>query len=143
MKIVRVQNSNIRKLWPHVAPHLKKAVLLSPQKIAMADVLDEAETGGYGLWAIVDETNKNIVAACTTRVAIYPRTRALAIDFLGGTKMKEWIEDLDTTMTAHAKELDCSFIEGFGVRAWGRVLKDYGWKAAYTTYEKELTDGHG
>jgi len=139
MKIVRVQIQNLRKTWPHIAPHLRKAVSLSPQKIAMADVLDEAITGGYGVWAIIDEDSSKIVAACTTRVAIYPRTRALAIDFVGGGRMKEWIKELDTTMTAHAKELGCTFIEGFGRDAWGRVLKDYGWKAAYTTYEKDVT----
>lgn len=39
-----------------------------------------------------------IIAAFTTRLIQYPRRRALALDWVGGTQMKEWEDQLIDTM---------------------------------------------
>ena len=138
MKAIRIEPHDIRKYWPHVMPLLKKATALSPGKVVVADILSQAEEGGLGVWAVVDARENAILAAFTTRVAIYPRSRALAVDFMGGGRMKEWIGIVDETLSDHARELGCTRLEGFGRDAWGRVLKGHGWGVSHVTYEKEL-----
>jgi hypothetical protein len=81
-----------------------------------------------------------VIAALTTRVMQYPSRKALAIDWVGGSKIKEWMGDCHSMLVDFAKKSECSHLEGYGVRAWGRLLSDRGWKQAYITYRMELQD---
>ena len=56
-------------MWEHIAPHLDKAVRLSPEVISMDDVYEGVASGHYLVWPAIDEEEKPIVAALTTRVA--------------------------------------------------------------------------
>ena len=83
----------------------------------------------------------SIIAAFTTRLLVYPQRKALALDFVGGTRMKEWNDQLIDTMRKYANELGCSHLEGYGRKAWGRSLKKYGFYPEYIAYRMELQDG--
>ena len=77
-------------MWEHIVPHLDKAVRLSPEVITMDDVYEGVASGDYLIWLAIDENEKQIVAAFTTRVAEYPQAKAMVVDFVGGKRMKEW-----------------------------------------------------
>ena len=127
-------------MWSFAVPHLKKAVSLSPHKIAMPDVLEGANQGIYTIW-VVTEDNKEIVAAIATRVVEYARCKAFAIEFVGGSKMPKWIDTILDTLDKVAIHNGCRHVEGYGRGAWMKYLEKRGYKAAYTTFEKELNDG--
>ena len=84
------------------------------------------------------DEDDSIVAAFTTRLIIYPQRKALVLDFVGGTRMKEWNDQLIDTMRKYANELECSHLEGYGRKAWGRSLQKYGFYPEYIAYRMEL-----
>ena len=123
-----------------VAPFLDKAVRLTPNKINIDDVFEGANRQIYTIW-VVSKNDKKIVASIATRVIEYPRTKAFAIEFVGGSKMKEWINTVLDTMDEVAKHNGCTHVEGYGRQAWMKYLGNRGFKAAFTTFERDLTDG--
>ena len=50
---------------------------------------------------------KKMIAVVTTRVIEYPERRALAMDFIGGSKMKEWLPEAQRTLESFAKDNNC------------------------------------
>ena len=127
----------IGSVWKDVDGILKRAVDTVKDKSEVIDILTGIYEGMYALWVVMNEDDK-IIAAFTTRLIQYPRRRALALDWVGGTQMKEWEDQLIDTMKRYANELDCSHLEGYGRKGWGRALKKYGFYPEYIAYRMEL-----
>lgn len=141
MKFTPIAPQMLPDVWQHVAPLLDKAVSLSPELIKIQDVYEAALAGVYLVWVAVDEEKGEFVGVITTRIISYPRTKAMAMDFIGGARMKEWLGMAHEAIEEHAKRNECSHLEGYGRRAWSRFLEPHGWEQAYITYKKDLTDG--
>jgi len=135
-----VPSEAVRHVWKDVEKVLKKSVATAKDKSETIDVLVGILNGTYVLWVVMDEDD-GIVAAFTTRLIVYPQRKALVLDFVGGTRMKEWNDQLIDTMRKYANELGCSHLEGYGRKAWGRSLKKYGFYPEYIAYRMELQDG--
>jgi len=117
-----VPSEAVRHVWKDVEKVLKKSVATAQGKSETIDVLAGILTDIYVLWVVMDDDD-SIVAAFTTRLLVYPQRKALALDFVGGTRMNEWNDQLIDTMRKYANELGCSHLEGYGRKAWGRALK--------------------
>jgi len=135
-----VPSEAVRHVWKDVEKVLKKSVATAQGKSETIDVLAGILTDIYVLWVVMDDDD-SIVAAFTTRLLVYPQRKALALDFVGGTRMNEWNDQLIDTMRKYANELGCSHLEGYGRKAWGRSLKKYGFYPEYIAYRMELKDG--
>ena len=127
----------VRHVWKDVEKVLKKSVATAQGKSETIDVLAGILTDIYVLWVVMDDDD-SIAAAFTTRLLVYPQRKALALDFVGGTRMNEWNDQLIDTMRKYANELGCSHLEGYGRKAWGRSLKKYGFYPEYIAYRMEL-----
>jgi hypothetical protein len=127
----------VRHVWKDVEKILKKSVATAKDKSDTIDVLAGILNDVYVLWVVMDEED-SIIAAFTTRLLVYPQRKALALDFVGGTRMKEWNDQLIDTMRKYANELECSHLEGYGRKAWGRSLQKYGFYPEYIAYRMEL-----
>ncbi len=127
----------VGSVWKDVDGILKRAVETVNDKSNVIDVLDGVFDGTYVLWVVLDDADK-IIAAFTTRLIVYPQRKALALDWVGGTQMKEWEDQLIDTMKRYANELGCSHLEGYGRKGWDRWLRKYGWKPDYIAYKMEL-----
>tara|TARA_R110002167_G_C12464943_1_gene633071 strand:+ start:88 stop:486 length:399 start_codon:yes stop_codon:yes gene_type:complete len=132
-----VPSKAVRHVWKDVEKILKKSVATAKDKSDTIDVLAGILNDVYVLWVVMDEED-SIIAAFTTRLLVYPQRKALALDFVGGTRMKEWNDQLIDTMRKYANELECSHLEGYGRKAWGRSLKKYGFYPEYIAYRMEL-----
>jgi hypothetical protein len=132
-----VPSEAVRHVWKDVEKVLKKSVATAQGKSETIDVLAGILTDIYVLWVVMDDDD-SIVAAFTTRLLVYPQRKALALDFVGGTRMNEWNDQLIDTMRKYANELGCSHLEGYGRKAWGRSLKKYGFYPEYIAYRMEL-----
>jgi len=132
-----VPSKAVRHVWKDVEKVLKKSVATAQGKSETIDVLAGILNDIYVLWVVMDEDD-SIIAAFTTRLLVYPQRKALALDFVGGTRMKEWNDQLIDTMRKYANELECSHLEGYGRKAWGRSLQKYGFYPEYIAYRMEL-----
>tara|TARA_R110000787_G_scaffold226868_1_gene334626 strand:+ start:1695 stop:2108 length:414 start_codon:yes stop_codon:yes gene_type:complete len=137
LKVSLVPSKAVRHVWKDVEKLLKKSVATAKDKSGTIDVLAGILNGTYVLWAVMDEDD-SIIAAFTTRLIVYPQRKALVLDFVGGTRMKEWNDHLIDTMRKYANELGCSHLEGYGRKAWGRSLQKYGFYPEYIAYRMEL-----
>jgi hypothetical protein len=126
-------------VWPQAKELLTKAVDSSLGVYDIDSVYVGLMSGEYVLWVVLEDTGP--IAAITTRVCDYPNGRGLALDWIGGERMSEWLPMVQEVMERYAKDNGCTHIEGYGRKAWGRWLQKYGWKPAYIAYRMELTDG--
>jgi len=125
-------------VWDTALPLLRPAVERQDD-IQLTQVVDEICSGSLLLWMVhVDEEP---VMALTTRVIEYPNRKAVAIEWVSGSKMTEVMAPVLNTIERFAEAHGCDTLEGPGRPGWGRVLQAYDWKPMYTVYRKELRDG--
>jgi hypothetical protein len=141
MRISLVPRETVSLVWPDVERVLTRSVATANGKAEVIDVLHGVFDGTYVLWVVLDDGD-NVVAAFTTRLIVYPRRRAIALDWIGGGRMKEWSNQLVDVMTRYAKELNCQHLEGYGRKGWSRFFdKRHGVQQEYIAYRMELEDG--
>lgn len=140
MKFIPIMKEHIDSMWDFIEPTLHRAVGLTPDRIDTQDVYDGAKQGIYLLWIVFEEVDDQrfIQAVITTRVIEYPKTKALAIDFVAGTRMKEWLPVVMPILEELGKNNGCTHIEGYGRRAWFKYLQQYDWKPRHVQFEKRL-----
>jgi hypothetical protein len=137
VRVSLVPTEAVGHVWKDVARVLEKSVATVKDRSTTIDILDLTYNGTYALWVVIDEQD-DVIAAFTTRLIEYPQRRALALDWVGGTRMNEWQDQLVETMRKYANELGCSHLEGYGRKGWGRALKKYGFYPEYIAYRMEL-----
>ena len=129
-------------VWGDVSGLLNKAIETSKGKYHIDDIYRHINDGYYNLWLIIDDKeNEKVVAAITTRLIEYPSKRALAMDWIGGKRMYEWLPIAMEKLSSFAKDCGCSHLEGYGRKAWIKVLKKYNWKPEYIAYRMEIDNG--
>lgn len=126
----------VRVVWPDVEPMLRAAVDTVEDKYTTEAILRDVLAGNLGLWVAMEDDK--IIAAFTTRIVVYPKRRALAIDWVGGTKMKEWLPEALEMLGQYAADHDCKHIESIGRFGWERVLQRHGWHKEYAAYRVEV-----
>lgn len=134
MKVSIVPYDRVAECWDEVAPLLKPAVEQSLGRFTLEDVYHLVVTQESHLWVVLDEDE--IIATCTTTFTQYPRKRMLTGQFLGGTRLREWVKDLDEMLQRWGRDHGCAGIELTGRRGWVRALRDIGWNATFFITEK-------
>ena len=139
MIITAVPIEGVDIVWSKAKDVLTKSVETSKGKFKAEDIRKELKEGGLVLWLVLEESD--VVAAITSRVIEYPGRRAMAMDWVGGSKKNLWIHIVLNTLQKYAKECGCMHLEGYGRKAWGKILKKYGWNPEYIAYRMELGNG--
>jgi len=129
-------------VWGDVSSMLNKAIETSGGKYHIDDIYQHLAEGYYNLWLIIDEgKEEKVIAAITTRIIQYPSRKAMAMDWIGGKRMMEWLPIAMEKLTSFAKDCDCNHLEGYGRKAWSKVLKKYNWEPEYIAYRMEINNG--
>ena len=139
MIITAVPLEGVDIVWSKARDVLEKSVETSKGKFKAEDIRQELKDGGLVLWLVLE--GSDVVAAITSRVIEYPGRRAMALDWVGGSKMNQWLPLVLNTLQKYAKECGCMHLEGYGRKAWGKILKKYGWNPEYIAYRMELGNG--
>lgn len=139
MKVSAVPKETVRYIWKDVERVLKKSVDTATGKVKLIDVLHGILNDTYVLWVVFD--GEEVIAAITTRIIQYPQRRSMALDWVGGSKMKEWQDMAIEKITDFAVSNDCQHLEGYGRKAWGRALKKHGFYPEYIAYRMEINNG--
>ena len=135
-KIKPVHPEILPQVWHLIGPILDKAISLTPERVSLDDILTEIRHGEYLVWAVI--RGEEIIAALTTRISQYPQARVLAIDFVAGKSLRQWMPQALEILERHAQGLGCIALEGYGRPAWGRVLEKFEWQPYFTVYKKDL-----
>ena len=137
-EIMPVRPDLVPAVWEHVEPHLIAAVDESEGLLTIDDVIEAAITGEMLVWLVSQPKIGKITAAFTTRFIAYPAKNALAIDLVGGSELSRWQRMALSKITEYAKSIGCDHLEGYGRAAWGRILKNDGWRTAYQAFYRDL-----
>ena len=129
-------------VWADVSGMLNKAIETSKGKYHIDDIYEDLTKGYYNLWLVIDsEKDEKVVAAITTRIIEYPNRKAMAMDWVGGRRMTEWLPIVMNRLISFANDCGCSHLEGYGRKAWMKILKKYKWKPEYIAYRMEIDNG--
>ena len=58
-----------------------------------------------------------------------------------GKRMMEWLPIAMEKLSSFAKDCECSHLEGYGRKAWMKILKKYNWEPEYIAYRMEINNG--
>lgn len=133
---IPVPQNMIDLVWDEAKPFLEAAVRTARGKCDINDVRVGLEDGTYLLWVVMD--GKEVIAAITTRIIEYAKCRAMALDWIGGKRIREWIAMSNQMMVEHARMNGCTHLEGYGREAWIKLNGKYGWKEDYTAFRLEV-----
>jgi len=140
LKFGYVPPERLGLVWEDARALLKPAVQTAGGRFTVDDIYADARAEKILLWLVTD-TDDTHVAAITTRVIHFPNKRVMAMDWIGGRRMKEWLPLVQDTIERYAQDAGCTELEGYGRPAWGRWLERYGWKPNYIAFKMELGDG--
>jgi hypothetical protein len=139
--VTPVPLEHLPSVWADVEAALGPALETAAGKVGLDDVFLGAAEGNYAIWLVLKD-NK-IEAVFTTRVALYPKRRALVVDWVGGKGLFRWIDVAMNAIRDQAVRNQCLHVEGYGRTAWARALKRHNFVPEYVAYRMELTDGQG
>jgi hypothetical protein len=141
IRIAPVHPQVLDTIWEDVAAWLEPAIKTADGKFSIEDIKDEILSHTLVLWMVWE--NGKPSAFYTTRIIEYPQRKALALDWLGGTGIRRWMDAVLDNVEEHARNNNCLHLEGYGRMAWGRLLKRRGWEPEYVAYRMELGNGQG
>lgn len=127
-------------VWADVAPMIDRATSRSGGRYDVDSVRTGIESGVLALWIAMDDAKP--IAALTTRVEEFPTgKRVLAIDWIGGDRMKDWLPEAHDVLSDYARAYGCDHLQGYGRKGWLRALAKFGWEVDYTAYRMEIKNG--
>lgn len=135
-----VPHTEVRHIWPTVAPLLAKAVRLAKDRMDMASVFEWLQDRRYILW-VTYEDPAQIRAAFVTREAVYPKRKLLAVGLAGGDGMTEWLPTVVDTFRRYARDAGLDGVEMAGRVGWTKPLKALGWTGDIVLLEVSVAAG--
>lgn len=131
--------SAVDLVWGLVEPMLAPAIATADGKTDVRHVKRQLDSGELLLWVVADGLAP--VAALTTRIIVYPERRGMAMDWIGGARMREWLPMAQSMLMRYAADNGCAHLEGYGRKGWDRWLRRFGWRPEYIAYRMDLDHG--
>ena len=88
------------------------------------------------LW--VKFNKEGVEGAFITKISKYPQKNLLCVILLGGDKFQEWRDEADALLNAFGKENNCEYVELFGRKGWGSMLRELDYKEITRLFAKEI-----
>ena len=126
----------IHDVWMQVAPLLERALDRAPGRFGAGDMFMLLSRGEYQLWAVFE--NEVIVASFTTRLYQTPQSKVCCIEWVGGARLHEWIDNVVLIVESFARDNGCQKVEGHGRKGWHKAAVKHGWHELATTWEHDL-----
>jgi hypothetical protein len=115
---------------------LAPAIARQSHNVTMQDVEDDIRSGGSVLWLI--HLEDKLTAAVTTCVVKHPQRTTLKIEFIGGTRMRQWMNEAISLFKKLAIDAKLDGIEADGRKGFEKYVDNSDFKEVYTHYEMEL-----
>ena len=100
------------------------------------DIVDDLRAGGSILWLVY--LDDKLTATITTAIINHPRRSNFKIEFIGGSRMDEWVDDALAIFTRMATDGGCGAIEADGRKGFDKLCGKFNFQPIYTHFEMEL-----
>ena len=130
-----IKGENIETWWSLVEEYLITALEYGLGEYSIGDIKKSCISKDMQLWV---KMGREVKGAFVTKIAKYPQKNLLCVILLGGEEFQEWRDEADALLNAFGKEHNCEYIELFGRKGWGKVLKDIDYKEITRLFAKEI-----
>ena len=130
-----IKGENVETWWSLVEEYLNTALKYSLGEYSIDDIKNLCISKDMQLWVKFD---KEVQGAFVTKINKYPQKNLLLVILLGGDKFQEWRDEADALLNAFGKQHNCEYVELFGRKGWGKVLKDIDYKEVTRLFAKEI-----
>ena len=130
-----IKGENIEAGWPLVQEYLITALEHGLGEYGIGDIKKSCKSKDMQLWVKI---SKEVEGAFITKISQYPQKNILCVLLLGGKNFSEWRDEADVLLNAFGKENKCEYVELFGRKGWGKVLKDLNYKEQTRLFAKEI-----
>ena len=131
-----ILSKDIEVWWPHVQEYLIPALEHGLGEYSIGDIKKDCKSKNMQLWV---KMNGKVEGAIITKISKYPQKNILCVLLLGGNDFSRWRDEADGILTAFGKQNKCEYIELFGRKGWGKVLKDLNYEEQTRLFAKEIT----
>ncbi len=130
-----IKGESVEVWWPLVEEYLNTALEYSLGEYSITDIKNACISKNMQLWVKLGKETKG---AFVTKIAKYPQKNLLIVILLGGNEFQEWRDEADALLNAFGKENNCEYVELFGRKGWGKMLKDIDYKEVTRLFAKEI-----
>ena len=130
-----IKGESVEVWWPLVEEYLITALEYSLGEYSIGDIKNACISKNMQLWVKIGKKTKG---AFVTKIAKYPQKNLLIVILLGGDEFQEWRDEADALLNAFGKENNCEYVELFGRKGWGKMLKDIDYKEVTRLFAKEI-----
>lgn len=135
-ELVGVPQAELSKVWPAIAPMLKRACERSDGRYAIEDVRAALHRREMQLWlAVAADVDGAVEAVCVTELVRYPREKRCGIVFCAGREPQRWLHHLDA-IEKWARAHGCAALELQGRPGWERLLES--WDKTHVLLRKRI-----
>ena len=130
-----IKGENIEAWWPLVEEYLITALEHGLGEYSTGDIKKSCKSKDMQLWVKI---SKEVEGAFVTKISKYPQKNILCVLLLAGKNFSRWRDEADVLLNAFGKENKCEYVELFGRKGWGKVLKDLNYKEQTRLFAKEI-----
>ena len=130
-----IKGESVEVWWPLVEEYLITALKYSLGEYSIGDIKNACISKNMQLWVKIGKQAKG---AFVTKIAKYPQKNLLIVILLGGDEFQEWRDEADALLNAFGKQNNCEYVELFGRKGWGKMLKDIDYKEVTRLFAKEI-----
>lgn len=87
---------------------------------------------------IITDDKYMTLGICITDIIKYASFKSIKVNFIAGSRMTDWVKDLDNYLVDFAKSQGATKIEAIGRRGWVRQLAELGYKQKYYYLHREV-----
>ena len=131
-----IKGESVEAWWPLVEEYLNAALKHGLGEYSTSDIKSACISKNMQLWVKID---KEVQGAFVTKISKYPQKNILCVLLLGGKEFMTWRDEADALLNAFGKENDCEYVELFGRKGWGKILKDINYEEQTRLFAKEIT----
>jgi hypothetical protein len=129
-----IKGESVEVWWPLVE-YLITALEYGLGEYSIGDIKNSCISKDMQLWVKIGKEAKG---AFVTKIAKYPQKNLLVVILLGGDEFQEWRDEADAVLNAFGKQHNCEYVELFGRKGWGKMLKDIDYKEITRLFAKEI-----
>ena len=130
-----IKGESVEVWWPLVEEYLITALEYSLGEYSIDDIKNSCISKDMQLWVKLGKQTKG---AFVTKIARYPQKNLLVVILMGGDEFEEWRDEADALLNAFGKQHNCEYVELFGRKGWGKMLKDIDYKEVTRLFAKEI-----
>ena len=131
-----IKGENVETWWSLVEEYLNTALKYSLGEYSITDIKKSCISKNMQLWVKI---GTEVEGAFITKISVYPQKNILCVLLLGGKEFMTWRDEADALLNAFGKENNCEYVELFGRKGWGKILKDINYEEQTRLFAKEIT----